>query len=343
MASFLDSLIPSAGVNIAPSMYTGGAQANQDLMSGISGLSQYNLGGQNLGQYSNLAQQGVNNPYAGQYQGAANTLGPMLQGAGMGTFGAGGMLQGANLGMLPDVQALTAMGFDPQQALYNRTAQQVRDQSAAQAASSGVGGTPYGQGVANQANQNFNIDWQNQQLARGLAGAQGAGSLLGNIGSGVGQGAQLQNMGGQQYMQGGALPYSTFGGINQGQRDILNQAGAYGIQAAAIPQMQNQDWANYLQNAMQSQLGTQSQNLTKSQQEFNQGQQLFGDLGKMAAFGLTGGMSSFMPGLSFGGGGGFPGMSGQFGGQGFGGGWNPFSGGGFFGQGGNWSGYKPSS
>jgi hypothetical protein len=70
-------------------------------------------------------------------------------------------------------------GFDPQQALYQRTLQQVQDQTNAQNAMSGVASTPYGASLANQANSHFNIDWQNQQLQRQQMGAQTAEGLLG--------------------------------------------------------------------------------------------------------------------------------------------------------------------
>src|SRR5215475_428817 len=167
----MDSIIPSSGVNI-PNPYQLGHQPGADLGAyrGTQNLGQYNLGGQNYGQYANLAQQGVANPYAGQFQQGAGTAGGMMEAAGQGAYGAGGQLMGANLGLLPDVQQLVAMGFDPQQALYQRTAQQVQDQQRAALAASGVAGTPYGAGVQGKTMSDFNIDWQNNLLQRALAG-----------------------------------------------------------------------------------------------------------------------------------------------------------------------------
>jgi hypothetical protein len=72
---------------------------------------------------------------------------------------------------------LLQTGFDPQSALYNRTAQQLLDQQRAINAMSGVGTSPYGAGVTGQTMENFNIDWQNQQLQRQLSAAQGASQL----------------------------------------------------------------------------------------------------------------------------------------------------------------------
>jgi len=251
VASWLDSLIPSGGVQGGANPYTYAGYAGSDAYNSIQGLSKYNLGGQNLGQYENLTQQGINNPWAQQYQQGAGVAGQMGQQAGMGTFGLGGQVQGAGAGLLPDVQSLIAMGFDPQNALYHRTQQQVADQANAQAAASGVGGTPYGQGVEGQTLSNFNIDWQNQQLQRAAMGAGAAGNLYGQAVGGIGAGTNLQNAGIGQFMQGSAQPYQTFAGINQNQLGLLNQANQYGQGAAAIPQMQAQDYMNYLQQAGQ--------------------------------------------------------------------------------------------
>lgn len=76
--------------------------------------------------------------------------------------------------------------FDPQQALYNRTQQQLTDQQRAAQYARGVQASPYGAALENSANENFNIDWQNQQLARqsqGLAAAQGAYGSAQNMGN----------------------------------------------------------------------------------------------------------------------------------------------------------------
>jgi hypothetical protein len=60
-------------------------------------------------------------------------------------------------------------GFDPQQALYNQQAQQTQSNSNATNAMYGLSESPYGAGVANQNQTNFNIDWQNAQLARQIS------------------------------------------------------------------------------------------------------------------------------------------------------------------------------
>jgi len=79
--------------------------------------------------------------------------------------------------------------LDPQSALYNRTQQQLSDQVNAGQAARGLGVSPVGGSEYNQAMSNFNIDWQNQQLARQLQGVQGLSSAS-NAGGTQGQ---LQN------------------------------------------------------------------------------------------------------------------------------------------------------
>jgi hypothetical protein len=286
--SFLGSLLPSSQVNIAqvPQLPYEGAAA-RGAYGGIQSLGQYNLGGQDLGQYNFLTQQGVNDPNAAAYQAGAGTAGGMLEAAGQGAYGAGGSLMSTAQGLTPDVQALIQMGFDPQQALYARTANQTAQQQAAALAQSGVAGTPYGAGVAGQNMNNFNIDWQNAQLGRETSAAGAAGNLLGQIGQGVGTGAGLQTAGAQDYYQGAGLPYATSQGITGNQLGYLQGAAQFGQQASAIPQEQIGDWLNYINAVQRSQglqQGAQSQQLAQAQQEFNQAQTLGTDLGKAAGW-----------------------------------------------------------
>ena len=304
MASFLDSLIPSAGVNTSTDLYNTGM--GQQALSDISGLSQYNLGGQNMGQFSGLTQQGIANPFAGGYQAGAGTAGAMGQQAGLGQFGAGQNMMNFGQSFQPDVQSLINMGFDPQQALYSRTAQQLQQQQQAANSQSGLGGTPYGAGVTGQTMANFNIDWQNQQLARAAQGAGAAGNLA-TTGAGIqGAGAALQNQGVNQYLQGSAMPYMTADQINQMQLGKLSGAEQYGIGAAQIPQMQTQDQMAYLQQAQTAQQAMTNAQLQQARDEAAQGQQIAGDIAGLATGGMSfmGGMGAGMGGM--GGGGGMP-------------------------------------
>lgn len=111
---------------------------------------------------------------------------------------------------------------DPQNALYNRTAQQLTDQTRAAEYARGIQSSPLGASVESNALGNFNIDWQNQQLARqaqGLSAAQGAyGSAQGMGNSYTNTQAGLQSGQNQQYE----------GLVNAAQSNALNYVGAIG-------------------------------------------------------------------------------------------------------------------
>ena len=137
--------------------------------------------------------------YAPGYQNAANAAGQQYTNLGQQLAGASGNQFAAG-------NQLYQTAFDPQNALYNRTVQQLQDQTGATNSMYGLGSSAAGAGVANQALGNFNIDWQNQQLQRQLAGVQGAGQAYG-------QGGALGQAGAGATLQGGQLPYQTAQGI----------------------------------------------------------------------------------------------------------------------------------
>lgn len=240
-------------------------QADQSAYGGINQLTQ--LG--NQGVYA--AQNIQNNPYSADYLGK-------IQGVGNDAYQAGRNISGYGLSMLPDVQALLSLGFDPQQALYSKLQNQNQQQNQALLQQSGVGSTPYGQGVAADANSNFNINWQNQQLQRALQGAQGASGLMSNISGNVGAGLGLQQ-------QGAALPYTAFKGVNT---DALGALG----QAAGIGQTATTDWLAYLSGGTNQQ----GANLNQANSSFQQSQSLGQGLGQGLA-----GLSKGWGGLSLGG------------------------------------------
>jgi len=273
--------------------------ADTGAYGGIGQLGQYNVPGQLLPQYQQIAQQGVNSPYAQQYQQNANQVGQ----AGM-QSGAG--ITGTAMGQLPGVNALMSLGFDPQQALYSQLQNQNQQQNAAILGQSGVASTPYGAGVQQQANTNFNIDWQNQQLQRALSGAQGAGNLLGSIGQNAGTGLQ-------QMQQGAGLGYNTQQGITGNQLGLLGQYGSFGQQAAQLPQQQIQDYMAYLSQGT-AQQGASNQTaqlgLNQANQGFLQNQMMGSQLG-----GSLAGLSKGWGNLNTSGWGGGSGISGTQGGS----------------------------
>jgi len=117
-----------------------------------------------------------NNPFYAGAQGGAQ------QGAGLGAAGANQQygMAGQVGGTIP---GLLNSGFDPQQALFNRSQGQLMDQTNAINSMSGLAGTPYGASVGANAMGNFDINWQNQQLARQAQATGAAGTAAGQAGS----------------------------------------------------------------------------------------------------------------------------------------------------------------
>ena len=243
--------------------YQNMGQADNSAIQGTQNLGQYNIGAQNLPQYQQIAQQMQlgNNPYAQQYLSGA-------QGVGQATQGAGAALTGSSLGQLGNVQAIMNQGFDPQNALYNYTQNLNQQQNLAALGQSGIANTPYGQGVNAMANNQFNMNWQNNQLGREATAAGAAGGLLNNIGQNVNQGTSLM-------ASGAALPYNAYSGIQNNATGALNSAGAAGVQAGQLPQQQVQDYLAYLGQGTTAQ----NANTNTANSVFNQTQQLGQNLG----------------------------------------------------------------
>jgi hypothetical protein len=172
--------------------------------------------GYDLDQYGlNSLQMGINNAqaYGGGYQNAANAAGQYY-----GQLGS--QLQGASGNLFNAGNQVYQSAFDPQNALYNRTVQQLQDQTGATNSMYGLGSSGAGAGVANQALGNFNIDWQNQQLQRQIQG-------LGALGQGYGQAGALGQMGAGSTLMSGQLPYETGQTLAAAPGQIAGQFGQF--------------------------------------------------------------------------------------------------------------------
>jgi hypothetical protein len=200
-----------AGIGNLP----GGQQAYQFLPGAVSGT-----------------QGAINNPYV-------NTASGMGIRNAFNQYGLGNVVGGYGEALLPYSQALMGTGFDPQGALYARTLQQVQDQTRAGNEAAGVGTTPYGAGIEAQGVNNFNIDWQNQQLQRQLQASQGAGGLLQAGSGGITTGLGLSGSAPGQLVSSALLPYST------GLQDISSLYGILGG-AQGLGQAPIQDYLSYL-------------------------------------------------------------------------------------------------
>ena len=185
----------------------------------------------------------------GQLANQAGAAGAQMMGQAAGNFGQQQNLQAAGNQLWNTAQ-------DPQQALYQRTQQQLQDQVNAQNSMYGLGQSGAGAGIANQAMSNFNIDWQNQQLARQLQGAQGM--------------SQLNQTGNQSGALGAADVQAGMGYYGQ-QPGFTQQAAGVPLQAqqmvAGMPAQNASMYASGLQGAM-APYGNQQSN---AQQYMNMG------------------------------------------------------------------------
>lgn len=256
----------------------------QNLQSGnIGTYNNYNLAPYG---YTSLAE-GIqaNNAYGPQYQNAANAASGSYNAlaADFSNQANNNWTQQGNLQQLAGQQygALANAGnqvyqtaLDPQSALYNRTVQQLQDQTGATNSMYGLGSSAAGAGVANNALSNFNIDWQNQQLQRQLQGLQGMAGAYGQAGGTLNSlyntGLNYGNLAGQQANQipglqlsSGQVPYQTGQSIAQASGNLGNTFGQYlnsnvyspalSFQGAAIPYMNYGQGAQSIpyQNALQ--------------------------------------------------------------------------------------------
>jgi hypothetical protein len=275
-----------AGTSIAGSLFGGHDTASNvalpqmwqmpnmsDAASGAFGLgtSLANIAPQSMG----LGQAIANNPFAQAYQTGAGVGGGLGTAGALSSYGAGSTLAGSGLSMLPEAQQIMTTAFDPQSALYNRTLQQLTDQTRAGLEARGVDMTPYGAGVEGQTLNNFNIDWQNNLLNRMATGAGAAGGLLNNAGRNIVAGSGLVNAAPDLYTAAAGMPYSTF--------NAINTQGLGGLQSGAqIPQQAFSDWLGYLgvgnqAGGVANQLG--QLGLNANQLAFNQNQMLGSNLG----------------------------------------------------------------
>jgi hypothetical protein len=280
-------------------------QAAGNAFSQIGGLGQFgNLGSSVLPQAQQTSQNLYNNPFASQgLQGAQQGAGMGGQAAmtgfntGAGMVGEGQGLMGAGNSLIPYASQIMQSGFDPQQQLYNRTLQQVQDQTRAGEASRGIATTPYGAGLENQATENFNIDWQNQQLGRQATAAGAAGGLVGqgaNVagqGAGIqGQGVNMMNQAPGQMVQSAMLPYATYSDIGQGQNNALTSLLGIGSQGQGLANLPIQDLLSYLGVGNQAG-GVANQNFNN---QLGQANQAWNQQGQFAQ-GIGSAASTFLP------------------------------------------------
>lgn len=223
VSGFLGSGIPTSDV-VQGASFVGSALASPILGSAADVSAADRTGSQNasISPYNN---DGTSTAGAGGTGGGMDLsfLGPLVGGVAGGV----GLAQGGQLSnpsLTGQQQDLVTAGnqtyqtaLDPRGALYGRTAQQVQDQTRASDSARGVAMSPYSAGVENKAMSDFNIDWQNQQLARQATGVQ-AMTGANQASTGVGQlGLANRQFGaGQNSANLTALLTALFGGNGAG-------------------------------------------------------------------------------------------------------------------------------
>lgn len=233
-------------------------QTNQLYQQGLGNVQNatnnlYQMGNQSNQQYQNLLNYGASQQP--QITNSANNL-----------YGAGNQVLQTSM--------------DPQNALYNQQSQLNTDQTRAAEYARGIQSSPYGAAVENSSNQNFNTNWQNQQLARqtqGISAAQGAyGSAQGLGNSYTNNQAGLQAGENQQYagLTGAAANQYTGYLNSMNQSNLSNTQNIAGAQqnAASLGSIGGQQ----LQAAGQSQYGTYQQqagNQNQALQNYNSNNQ----------------------------------------------------------------------
>lgn len=164
---------------------------------------------------------------AGNAGTAATNLGNQETGAATSLFGDTGNLTAA-------LQQILTAGSDPQQALYKQQFQQQQDQTGANLANAGILNTASGQGVLNQGDTNFNIDWQNNLLQRMISAAGAYGTGIGQVGNIDQQAGSIGGQGVQNILSGGQIPYQANANVqNNSLQGLLQLFGA--SQSSANP------------------------------------------------------------------------------------------------------------
>jgi len=281
------------GSGITGSVYkpTGLGQADTNwqqlfgnLMANLTGPS----GTQNTNQMISQAQTNLNpidlygSPYLAAMTAAGNQAGQQYGGLAQNAINTGNVMQqagGTDLGVQTALDAAGSTAWntalDPQQALYQRTAQQVQDQSRANTAAAGLGTSPYAAGLENQAASNFNIDWQNQQLQRQLEGLSGLGTAA-QKGAQIGA-AGTQNLTGAQAMM-AMSPQDLLASANVPYQQATAAASGPINEANALTQAQQADVWNPVSSLLNQLIPYMNFGTGAQMNAFNAGQSNLGNL-----------------------------------------------------------------
>lgn len=162
-----------------------------------------------------------NNPFAAAFQTGAGTAGQTYTNAGNSAISNGSSISGSAPQLQQYAQQIMQMGLDPQKNLYNQQKQGATDTSNANNSAYGLTG-PWAAGNTNQAVQNFDTNWQANQLQRAIQALNSGGNAMTTAGNLGVTGNQLQTAGASDLYQGAGLPYNTAHNISENQNVDLN-------------------------------------------------------------------------------------------------------------------------
>ena len=257
MADVISPLVGSLAGGGAPNppnlqtyqpMYTG--TADQGAFLYAQRLNANNAYAENQPAYAKLEQAGYNNPYAAGAQTAANAAGAQYGQLGTTGMQSSNALNAGAMQLLPYVSQVENTAMDPQNALYNRTKQQVMDQAGVSNAQNGLTGSPYGAGVQNAANSNFNIDWQNNKLNRQISGVGAAATGLGAAGNAMNTAQSVGTNAAGSTGLAGEVPNAAYLKNIGNALNALNQYGTSQTNANANTQIAQQDLQQYLNSGL---------------------------------------------------------------------------------------------
>lgn len=246
--------------NYVPTNQPGADQQYQGIYNQLNSYATA-LPGQTIPGYQAYTSNIQNNPYAAGAQAGAGQVAQAGQQAAGQQISGGTNLYGAG-------NQILSTAFDPQHALYDYSRNQASQQAAVSNAQAGVTG-PYAAGVTNQALQNFDMNWQNQQLQRQQTGELAANQAYAGA-------SNLSNAGLSTYGTSSAAPYNTY--LSQQQNDIgaLSSLSSGTSGAFAPAQMEQNMLQSYLG------LGQSASNIAQAGQQagFNQNQKLGSQFGQ---------------------------------------------------------------
>lgn len=298
MGSSISSLF--SGAPSAPDLktfqpqYTG--QADTSAFQGMQSIANNNPYLQNQGIYQSLEQQGLNDPYAAGVQAAGNQAGQQYGQLGQQGMAASSALNQGAMNLLPYVSQVENTAMDPQNALYNRTLSQVQDQAGVTNAQTGVGTSPFGAGVMNSANRNFNIDWQNNQLGRQATGMGAAVQGLAGAGNAMGQAQNIGDAATGDTLASGTTPQQAYLANIGNKMNVLNNYGTSQTNANAQSQTAVGDFMSYMGQGEQQANVQQNLNQTNYQNELAQQAAQNQMWGNIASGGASGLLSAFSGG-----------------------------------------------